>query len=113
MRKRLINPVRHDVTPDEDCLNLNDLAQVEFTSEDAAHPVEDALLPGAESGWRAAQPGEQIIRLLFDEPQRLRRATLLFVENERERTQEFVLRWSPDGGRSFQDIVRQQWNFSP
>jgi hypothetical protein len=29
------------------------------------------------------------------------------------RTQEFVLRWSPDGGRSFREIVRQQWNFSP
>src|SRR5581483_1349662 len=27
-------------------------------------------------------------------------------------TQEFVLRWSPDGGRSFREIVRQQWNFS-
>ena len=38
---------------------------------------------------------------------------LLFVERERERSQEFVLRWSPDGGRTFQDIVRQQWNFSP
>jgi hypothetical protein len=23
------------------------------------------------------------------------------------------LRWSPDGGRSFREIVRQQWNFSP
>jgi len=23
-----------------------------------------------------------------------------------------VLRWSPDGGRSFREIVRQQWNFS-
>ena len=23
------------------------------------------------------------------------------------------LRWSPDGGRSYRDIVRQQWNFSP
>jgi hypothetical protein len=30
-----------------------------------------------------------------------------------ERTQEFVLRWSPDGGRTFREIVRQQWNFSP
>jgi hypothetical protein len=29
------------------------------------------------------------------------------------RTQEFVLRWSGDGGRSFREIVRQQWNFSP
>ena len=23
-----------------------------------------------------------------------------------------MLRWSPDGGRSFREIVRQQWNFS-
>jgi hypothetical protein len=23
------------------------------------------------------------------------------------------LRWSPDGGRSFREIVHQQWNFSP
>jgi hypothetical protein len=28
-------------------------------------------------------------------------------------TQEFLLRWSPDDGRSFREIVRQQWNFSP
>jgi hypothetical protein len=27
-------------------------------------------------------------------------------------TQEFVLRWSPDAGKSFHEIVRQQWNFS-
>jgi hypothetical protein len=51
--------------------------------------------------------------LIFDEPQRLRRILLVFEENETKRTQEFVLRWSPDGGRSFQEIVRQQWNFSP
>ena len=24
-----------------------------------------------------------------------------------------VLRWSSDGGSSFREIVRQQWNFSP
>jgi hypothetical protein len=23
------------------------------------------------------------------------------------------LQWSPDGGQSFREIVRQQWNFSP
>lgn len=37
----------------------------------------------------------------------------MFVEPHAERTQEFLLRWSPDGGLSFQDIMRQQWNFSP
>jgi hypothetical protein len=30
-----------------------------------------------------------------------------------ERSQEYVLRWSGDGGKSFRDIVRQQWNFNP
>jgi hypothetical protein len=38
---------------------------------------------------------------------------LVFEETESERTQEFVLRWSGEGGSSFTDIVRQQWNFSP
>jgi hypothetical protein len=35
------------------------------------------------------------------------------VESEAERTQEYVLRWSHDGGKTFRDIARQQWNFSP
>jgi hypothetical protein len=38
---------------------------------------------------------------------------LLFIEPDTTRTQEFVLRWSPDGGRSFREILRQQWNFGP
>ena len=37
----------------------------------------------------------------------------MFDEYEQERTQEFVLRWSPDGGQSYREIVRQQFNFSP
>ena len=65
------------------------------------------------SGWRAAQPGEQTIRLLFNEPLRIQRLHLVFHENEQERTQEFVLRWSPDGGQSYREILRQQYNFSP
>jgi len=113
MRKRIIPSVRKDTPPPgEDWLDLDRLAQVEITSEDAVHPIESALLPGRSSGWRAAEPGEQTIRLLFAHPQRLRRIWLEFVEPVTERTQEFVLRWSQDGGQSFREIVRQQWNFS-
>jgi hypothetical protein len=43
----------------------------------------------------------------------LRCISLVFEENEIPRTQEFVLRWSSDGGSSLREIVRQQWNFSP
>ena len=75
--------------------------------------MESALVAGEMRGWRASDSGTQTIRLIFDEPQRITRIALVFEETETERTQEFVLRWSPDGGRSFREIVRQQWNFSP
>ena len=38
---------------------MEGLAEVEITSEDAAHPIESALLPGRASGWRAAGPGNR------------------------------------------------------
>jgi F5/8 type C domain len=109
MRKRLTNQAS---SSDESWLDLQRLAEVEFTSEDAAYPIEAALMPNATAGWRAAQAGEQTIRFLFDELQTLKRIRLAFQEDEQARTQEFVLRWSPDG-RSYREIVRQQYNFSP
>jgi hypothetical protein len=51
--------------------------------------------------------------LLFDAPTRARHIRLVFHEAEQARTHEFVLRWSSDDGKSFQEIVRQQYNFSP
>jgi hypothetical protein len=114
MRKQIINQQSPDTPPaDRNWLDLEGLARIEITSEDSAHPVESALTPGAGSGWRAAEPGEQRLRLLFDEPQSLRHLRLMFREEEAERTQEFLLRWSGDGGRSYHEIVRQQYNFSP
>src|SRR5207237_4952494 len=114
MRKRIINQKPQNVAPvDHGWLDLQSLAQVELTSEDAANPIEAALVSGAGLGWRAAQAEEQTICLLFDELQRVRRIQLLFHEDQQARTQEFVLRWSPDGGQSYREIVRQQYNFSP
>ena len=37
---------------------------------------------------------------------------MVFEEKECSRTQEFVLRWCSNT-KSFREIVRQQWNFSP
>lgn len=114
MRKRIIGS--NPSNPAEDgaaWLPLEEIASVEVTSEEPSHPIEGALLPSAETSWRAARPGEQTIRLIFDCPQSLRRIRLVFVEGEVVRSQEFVLRWSSDTGRTFNEIVRQQWNFSP
>jgi hypothetical protein len=115
MRKRIIHQGTQGASPDDyqGWLDVEHLVQVELTSEDAEHPIESALVMNAGSGWRAQQPGEQTIRLLFDKPHRISRIQLLFQEDERERTQEFVLRWSPDGGASCREVVRQQFNFSP
>src|SRR5437773_887465 len=114
MRKRLITPIPQTARPDDEgWLDLNAAAVVEVTSEDKDYPVETALLSGETQGWRADSPGTQTIRLLFDERQKLGRISLVSEENETKRAQEFVLRWSPDSGRSFREIVHQQWNFSP
>jgi len=114
MRKRLITPTPENIrTRGESWLDVEGQAVVEVTSEDKNYPIESAFVSGDAQGWRAAAPGSQTIRLVFDHPQRLRCVSLVFEESETARTQEFVLRWSPDGGRSVKEIVRQQWNFSP
>jgi hypothetical protein len=114
MRKRLITPTPESIrTSGESWLDVEQQAVVEVTSEDQNYPVESAFVSEDARGWRASATGSQTIRLVFDQPQRLRCISLVFEENETARTQEFVLRWSPDGGKSAKEIVRQQWNFSP
>ncbi len=114
MRKRLITPTPENIrTRGEGWLDVERTAVVEVTSEDKDFPVEAALVSGDAKGWRASAPGSQTIRLIFDQPQTLKCISLIFEENETQRTQEFVLRGSSGGGSSLKEIVRQQWNFSP
>ena len=115
MRKRIINnPAKasQKVAAAQNWLNLEDLVEVEVTSEEKQRPVESALLPGSATGWRAADPGEQVIRLVFNSPQAVKTIMLRFFEPGITRTQQYVLRWSDAAGQS-REIVRQQWNFSP
>jgi hypothetical protein len=113
MRKRLISsPPKSPSSSGGEWLDLERLASVEVSSEDPEHPIERALLPRNGGGWRSSGPGRQSIRVLFDQPQTIRRIRLVFTEAGAERTQEFALRWSGDSGQSFHEIVRQQWNFS-
>jgi hypothetical protein len=114
MRKRLITPTPENIrTRGEGWLDVERAAVAEVTSEDKDFPVEAAFVSGDARGWRASAPGRQTIRLIFDQPQTLRCISLVFEENDTQRTQEFALWWSPDGGKSLKGIVRQQWNFSP
>jgi len=49
----------------------------------------------------------------FDEPQRIRRIWLRFVEEHADRTQQFSLQWSKNKMDSLRPLFQQQWNFSP
>jgi|SRR5215475_13764311 len=114
MRKRHIPTTRPVAPSDRDHrLDLSTTALVEVTSEDQDYPIEAALIPAESRGWRAAEPGTHTIRLIFDRPQKLKRISLVFEETRNSRTQEFVLRWSREREGALQQIVRQQWNFSP
>jgi hypothetical protein len=115
MRKRIIQQGSQETLPadDQEWLDLEQLAEVELTSEDAEHPIDGALTLTGGSGWCAQQPGKQTIRLRFDKPRRIRRIQLVFQEDQRARTQEFALCWSADDPASCREIVRQQYNFSP
>jgi hypothetical protein len=94
-------------------LDLEEIATVEVTSEEASFPIESAFRANDGPGWRASRSGEQQIRIIFDEPVSLHRLELRFDEADCERTQEFTLRSSSASGRSATEIVRQRWNFSP
>jgi len=114
VRKSEITRIPQDAPlRDQAWMDVDRIASVEVSSERSDYPIESALLLEGKRGWRAANPGAQTIRLVFDEPQKLRRILLVFEDTENSRTQEFVVRWSPDIEGSFREIVRQQWNFSP
>ena len=111
IRKHLVEPVR-PATPRE-WLAVVDVAQIELTSEALEHPIESALIEDRGIGWRASRPGEQRIRLVFDQPQAIRLIHLVFEDAEQERLQEFVLRGSSDRGLTYVTLVRQQFFFNP
>jgi hypothetical protein len=114
MRKRIVEPGGVQAAPASEggWLNLSEIATVEVTSEQEGFPIEAVFNAVKGRGWRAAGAGEQLIRLLFDEPVAVSRIRLCFEERERERTQAFTLSWCPASG-GCREIVRQQWNFSP
>jgi hypothetical protein len=66
MRKKVTGRTPETAPPgDKGWLNLEDVAEGEVTSEEPDYPVEAALIPGKESGWRTALAGQQVIRLFL------------------------------------------------
>jgi hypothetical protein len=114
MRKRVLGPapLRSDPQDNREWLKLQEIAEVEITSEADGYPIESVFGFGAGPGWRAASPGKQRVRLIFDRAQSIKRIRLQFNEPEVARTQEFSVHWSGGAGAPLKEVVRQQWNFS-
>jgi hypothetical protein len=117
MRKHIVQPASPTPSsPSFQELNVADLAAVLVTSEASDFPVENAFDdhrgPGG-SRWVAAEPGEQTLTIAFDAPQTIQRVTLEIEEREISRTQELQLSVSEDGGRTYRELLRQEYTFSP
>jgi hypothetical protein len=112
MNKRKIAPDMPSESPEPEWLSLDEIAEVEITSESPEHPIE-AALTGAGSGWRADSFGRQTIRLKLEPPCPVRQVRIVIEEREQTRTQEFVLRAAVAPGGAWRQIARQQFNFSP
>jgi hypothetical protein len=93
-------------------LDIEKIATAELSSEDPEHPFERALRTDTATGWRALDPGPQLIRLRFDSPQAIRRIYLQFREEEVNRSQEIAL-FATSKMSPRKELVRQQWVFSP
>jgi hypothetical protein len=112
MRKRMIGQDEERSPAHDQWLDLELLARAEISSEDEGYPIEAAIRPGRK-GWRAAHSGEQMIRFVFEQRQRIRRVRVVFHEERQERTQEFSLAWFGEDETVPHEIVRQQYNFNP
>jgi F5/8 type C domain len=117
IRKRLIG--EHSSMPAQDPgeIDLARVAQFAYSSEDPEHPLEHLIDGHAGRGgtrWASARPNatEQIV-LELDHPQRISRLIYEVEECWQERTQEVRVEVSADRGRTYRQILAQDYTFSP
>ena len=116
LRKQIIKPSQETPGPIPGEIDIAAVASVQVTSEDPLHPVDHAFDPQRGPGgtrWVAGAPGEQAVILAFAAPQTIRQVILEVEETEVARTQELQLAVSCDGGQTYRELVRQEFNFSP
>ena len=117
LRKRQLESDGGTRTRGADEVDMASRAAIAYSSEDPAHPVEHLLDgrsgPGA-TRWMSARPDviEQIV-VEFDEPQTISRLVYEVEEATRERTQEVRVDVSEDGGRTYRQLLVQEYTFSP
>jgi hypothetical protein len=116
LRKLIITP--HLATPDATTgeIDIAVVATVQVTIESPDHPIDlvfDPLRGPGGTRWIDGELDEQTMTLAFDAPQTINQILLEVDEPEVARTQELQLSLSCDGGRTYRELLRQEYNFSP
>ena len=115
MLRKLILGDRSAAVPRADVKDIPALATVLVTSEAPEHPVDHLFDASAGPGgtrWIAGADGDQTLVLAFDAPQSIRAIGIEAEEPSATRTNVLTISLSEDGGRTYQERIRQEFNFS-
>ena len=115
IRKRLMSePGAAPQGPGE--IDIARQATLTYSSEDPAHPLEyliDGHCGRGATRWASTRPNEtERIVLEFDHAQRISRLVYEVEEGRQERTQEVRVEVSADHGRTYRQVLAQDYTFS-
>lgn len=116
LRKPIIKPKTQTPVAATGEIDIAAVATVQVTSEAPDHPIDHVFDDHRGLGgtrWIAGEPGEQSVILAFDASQTINQILLEVEELEVPRTQELQLSLSCDGGQTYRELLRQEYNFSP
>jgi hypothetical protein len=116
LRKYVLKDLPVARAPKLDAKDIPAIATVFVTSEAPDHPIDHVFDSRSGSGgsrWIAAADGEQTLILAFDTPQTIREIGVEVEEPDVSRTQELCIAFSNDGGRMYEERIRQEFTFSP
>jgi hypothetical protein len=115
LRKQILSDPTAARVPRADVMDIPALATVFVTSEAPGHPVDhlfDASGGPGGTRWIAGADGEQTLVLAFDAPQTIRAIGIEAEEPSATRTNVVTISLSGDSGRTYQERIRQEFNFS-
>lgn len=116
--RKLLLPEEHPQARDTaGSIDIAACATILYSSEHPEHPIENLLDDHGGAGgtrWASARQNatEQIV-IAFDTPRSISRLVYEVEEAQFERTQEIRVELSRDAGRTYQQVLVQEYTFSP
>jgi F5/8 type C domain len=117
MRKRLMSEQVSKSADRPGEIDVASLAMFGYSSEDPDHPLEHLIDGHRGRGgtrWASARPNTtEHIELEFEPPQQISRLVYEVEECHVERTQQVRVEVSTDHGRTYRQLLAQDYTFSP